>query len=242
MSDKALPNYQNACDNNTNGWNTELKPKLAIGGFCGATASDTVTWKLTGGDTLTISGKGKMADYGNVNDIPWVNYRDNITEIVIEEGVESIGDFAFQDCSGLTSVTFAENSQLKIIGARAFDGCTNLTSITIPTSVTSIGSYAFYECTGLTSVTFVENSQLESIGANAFDGCTNLTSITIPTSVTSIGSYAFKECIGLTSVTIPEKVTSIEGGVFYDCTGLTSVTISEGVTKLVIACFLGQQR
>ena len=227
----ALNNYKNA--DTEKGWD-EYKDMLAVGGDCGAEGHESdVTWKLQNG-TLTISGKGKMADYINLNDIPWVNYRDNINGIVIEKDVESIGEDAFSSCTGLTSVTFAENSQLESIGANAFDGCTNLTSITIPTSVTFIGDYAFYECTGLTSVTFAENSQLKIIGVRAFDGCTNLTSITIPTSVTSIGSYAFYECTGLTSVTFAEnsQLESIGANAFDGCTNLTSITIPTSVTSI----------
>jgi len=86
------------------------------------------------------------------------------------------------------------------IGYYAFQGCSSLTSITIPNSVTSIGERAFEDCTGLTSVT-IPNS-VTSIGNCAFQGCSGLTSITIPNSVTSIGEYAFNNCSGLISVTV----------------------------------------
>ena len=93
------------------------------------------------------------------------------------------------------------------IGNSAFNGCTGLTSVIIPNSVTSIGNYAFYGCRGLTSV-IIPNS-VTSIGMDAFQGCSGLTSVTIPNSVTSIGGWAFYGCSGLTSVTIPNSVTSI---------------------------------
>ena len=108
------------------------------------------------------------------------------------------------------------------IGNSAFDGCSGLTSVTIPDSVTSIGSSAFYGCSGLTSVTIPDS--VTSIGDYAFYGCTGLTSITIPDSVTSIGSYAFEGCTGLTSVTIGNGVTSIGSMVFAYCYELFSVT------------------
>ena len=108
------------------------------------------------------------------------------------------------------------------IGQAAFADCSGLTSVTIPNSVTSIGGAAFSDCTGLTSVT-IPNS-VASIGSWAFWGCTSLTSVTIPNSVTSIGMYAFSGCSGLTSVTIPNSVTSIREGAFSGCSGLTSVT------------------
>ena len=108
------------------------------------------------------------------------------------------------------------------IGVGAFKGCTGLTSVTIGNSVTSIGEYAFKGCTGLTSVTI--GNSVTSIGPSAFYGCTGLTSVTIGNSVTSIGSSAFRDCTGLTSVTIGNSVTSIEQSAFNGCTGLTTMT------------------
>ena len=93
------------------------------------------------------------------------------------------------------------------IGNNAFQNCTGLTSVTIPNGVTSIGPNAFEYCTGLTSVTIPNGVTL--IGAHAFECCTDLTSVTIPNSVTSIGYDAFQNCTGLTSVTIPNSVTTI---------------------------------
>ena len=123
-----------------------------------------------------------------------------VTELVIPDGVTSIGSSAFEGCSGLISVTFGENSQLTSIGSSAFEGCSGLISVSFGenSQLTSIGSSAFDGCSGLTSVSFGENSQLTSIGLYAFDGCSGLTSIEIPASVTSIGDNAFRGCDGLT--------------------------------------------
>ena len=134
--------------------------------------------------------------------------------------VTSIGEYAFYNCSGLTSVAIPNS--VTSIGDRAFWGCSGLTSVTIPNSVTSIGDFAFYYCSGLTSVT-IPNS-VTSIGEWAFYYCSGLTSVTIPNSVTSIGNYAFYKCTGLTSVTIPNSVTSIGDRAFLGCSGLTSIT------------------
>ncbi|MBR4553464.1 MAG: leucine-rich repeat domain-containing protein, partial [Bacteroidaceae bacterium] len=156
------------------------------------------------------------------------------------------------------------------IGDCAFEYCSGLTSITIPNSVTSIGSGAFAYCSGLTSIkvdagntkydsrndcnaiietatntlvagcknTTIPNS-VTSIGDVAFSGCTGLTSITIPNSVNTIGDSAFWECSGLTSITIPNSVTSIGNSAFYDCSGLTSITIPNSVTSIGNYVFLG---
>ncbi len=116
------------------------------------------------------------------------------------------------------------------IGDYAFSDCVGLTSVTIPNSVTAIGNYAFYRCIGLTSIT-IPNS-VTAIGRSAFANCTGLTSITIPNSVTAISDHAFSNCSGLTSVTIPNSVTTISMSTFANCTGLTSITIPNSVTAI----------
>ena len=115
------------------------------------------------------------------------------------------------------------------IGRCAFYGYDRLTSVTIPDSVTSIGDYAFQVCTSLTSVTIPDS--VTSIGVGAFWDCTSLTSVTIPDSVTIIGEIAFQSCGSLTSITIPDSVTSIGERAFRDCTSLTSVTFEGTMAK-----------
>ena len=136
---------------------------------------------------------------------------------------------------GCNTSVIPSDGSVTSIGDSAFESCTGLTSVTIPDSVTSIGRSAFYNCTGLTSVTI--GSGVKSIGEDAFLNCTGLTSVTIPDSVTSIGNYAFRGCSGLTSVTIGNGVTSIGECAFYNCTGLTSVTIGNGVTSIGDSAF-----
>lgn len=126
---------------------------------------------------------------------------------------------AFDDCSGLTSITIGNG--VTSIGDATFYNCSGLTSITIPDSVTRIGNSAFLGCSGLTSVTIPDS--VTSIGDSAFYGCSGLTSVTIPDSATSIGSCAFRDCTGLTSVTIGNSVTSIGNGAFWYCYKLVEV-------------------
>ena len=158
-----------------------------------------------------------------------------LTSLTIPSGVTSIGEWAFAGCSGLPSLTIP--SGVTSIGNYAFKGCSGLTSLTIPSGVTSISDYAFYGCSGLTSLTIP--SGVTKIGESAFEGCSGLTSLTLPSSVTSIGWGAFYGCSGLTSLTIPSSVTSISDSAFRGCSGLTSLTIPSGVTSIGYHAFEG---
>ncbi len=155
-------------------------------------------------------------------------YCTRLTSVTIGNSVTSIGEYAFWNCTSLKSVTIPNS--VKSIGECAFRDCTSLTSVTIPDSVTSIGDAAFYDCTSLTSVTI--GNSVTRIGNWAFYGCNSLTSVTIGNSVTSIGSSAFRGCTSLASVTIPNSVTTIEDYAFGYCRSLTSVTIGNGVTSI----------
>ncbi len=197
------------------------------------TCGDNLTWTLsTESGILTISGTGTMKNYTSSSKAPWYSfYITSIKTVIIEDGVKSIGNYAFYKCTNLTSITIPNS--VTSIGEWAFNGC-SMTSITIPNSVTSIGDYAFLSCSALTSVT-IPNS-VTSIGDNAFRACSSLTSITIPNSVTSIGYQAFRGS-GLTSITIPNSVTSIGTHAFSDCTSLTSITIPNRVTSIGQSAF-----
>ena len=225
-------------------------------GSCGTQ----VTWEVTQSegsstyDVLTISGSGPMKD----NYHPWGNYQTTIKTIVINEGVTTIGkyafyqwydavtsvtipstvttirDYAFYSCKSLASVTFAEGSQLETIETSAFASCTSLASITIPSTVTTIGDIVFKSCESLASVAFAEGSQLKTIDKSAFICCTSLASMTIPCTVTTIGDGAFSNCISLASVTFAQdsQLEAIGDGTFYKCVSLASVIIPAKVTTI----------
>ena len=180
--------------------------------------------------TVTYQGTGySVTSIGNYA----FEYCSSLTSVTIPNSVTSIGDYAFNHCSSLTSVTIPNS--VTSIGQSAFKNCSSLTSVTIPNSVTSIGQSAFYGCSSLTSVT-IPNS-VTSIGTYAFWSCDSLTSVTIGNSVTSIGNYAFQSCRSLTSVTIPNSVTSIGNSAFRYCESLTSVTIGNSVTSIGARAF-----
>ena len=148
---------------------------------------------------------GYDAGYDEAEEITISIIERSITNLVIPNGVTSIGSYAFRDCTSLTSATIGNG--VTSIGINAFYNCTSLISIEIPDSVTSI------------------NNQ-------AFDNCTSLTSVTIGNGVMSIGSYAFRNCISLASITIPDSVTSIGHSTFYNCQSLASITIGNSVTLI----------
>ena len=206
-----------------------------------------LTWKLTNDSTLIISGKGEMMNYGyydvnlghlDDNDSPmplWWENRSSITGVVIENGVTSIGEAIFSDCSGLKFVTIPNT--VTLINAAAFRGCSGLAEVTIPKSVTFIGWHAFAGCTGLTTVnfnavncTFMGDPGTSMLGSRyAFGGNSNITTVNIGSEVTIIPDHAFALLYGLTSINIPNSVTSVGSMAFYNCRDLTEVNIGNSV-------------
>ena len=173
-------------------------------------------------------------------------------KVVIAEGTRALADYAFYECSGLTSITVPYG--VTSIGSYTFSGCRGLTSVTIGNSLASIGSYAFSDCNNINNVkvpvtdyaSFCQNKAVKLIYNNIgkpvqlIDGEGNeITEFVVPEGVTSIGSSAFSGCCGLTSVTIPGSVTSIGSSAFYNCSGLTSVTIPNSVTSIGNSAFWG---
>ena len=175
---------------------------------------------------VTYRGNNSSAyldEYSGAVNIPSsVNHKDNTY------CVTTIGNFAFDACRSLTSITIPNT--VTTIGNNAFNNCSSLTSLTIPNSVTTIGWLAFYECASLTSVTIGNN--VTTIGDIAFYGCSSLTSLTIPNSVTSIGYSAFNGCRNLEYVTIGNGLTNIKEQVFSGCTNLKNVTIGNNITAI----------
>ena len=187
----------------------------ATSGYCGDPSDndgENVTWAVSG-TTITISGSGAMNNFdspymGYGTPAPWLAaYADDITSIVIQEGVTTVGDYAFEDCHLVESIS-------------------------IPASVTSIGKMAFYSCgytddwttTDLT-VTIASGSNLETIGNSAFEYCP-MASFSIPNGVKTIDEGAFSYCFWLTSIEMPASVTSIGKNAFYFCKNLATLTLN----------------
>ena len=177
--------------------------------------------------------KVSFGDYYS-NPLSWADYlylnRELVRDLVIPEGVTSIGWSAFRNCGILTSVSIPES--VTSIGGCAFSGCRSLTSITLPNSVTSIEDATFSNCSSLTAITIPEG--VTSIGSYAFYNCRSLTSITISKGVTSIGDEAFYKCSSLTSITIlaNSQLTSIGSDAFSNCSNLTSAIAHKSWKKI----------
>ncbi len=200
------------------------------------TCGENLTWTLTEDGLLTISGTGEMTDYDYTGG-PW---RSRPQQVVIEDGVTSIGDYAFANCSNLESITIPDS--VTSIGKRTFSFCSSLTSITIEEgnpAYSSVDGVLFdregielITCPGGKTGSYTIPSTVTSIGNYAFFECSNLESITIPNGVTGIGECAFAYCYSLESITIPDGVTSIGVYAFDDCSSLTSITIPDSVTSI----------
>ena len=163
---------------------TEPQMYFVASGACG----ENLTWGLAEDGTLTISGSGDMENYWDGG--PWWDYRNQITSVVLNEGVTYIGEDAFLDCNSLTEVVISES--VTGIGERAFGGCDNLRSVTILGNITRIAPNTFASCASLSHIVIPDS--VTHIGDGAFGYCGSLTSMIIPGSVTSIGAWAFNHC------------------------------------------------
>ena len=195
--------------------------------------------------TLTITGEGPMANYdryitsSNNSYAPWYKKIQNITRLIVEGGVTTLGDnilyYSYSDSDSkfhsfhpnLCEVKLPEG--LSCIGARAFCDSPELTEVKIPSTVTEIKESAFSGCTGLKKIELPP--QLEEVGYSSFYGCSGLTEITIPSSVKTIRSGAFERCTSLESVTLSEGLREI-GTEAFKLTNLKSLNIPKSVKKL----------
>mgnify|MGYP004643262887 FL=1 len=212
-----------------------LADTAATSGKCG----DNVTWVFSDDGTLTISGKGKMWDYGTTHGYaPWTIWSsraisDNLKRIVIEEGVESIGDEAFPSLDYVESVEIANT--VTSIGAGAFSS-TKIRSINIPDSVTTIKGSAF-NSTSLRTIT-LPNS-VTSVGSGAFASCEALESATLSNGLKKLGDYMFSECIGLKTVVLGKNTETISNRAFFNCKKLDTVKFSDNLINVEEYAFCG---
>lgn len=148
-------------------------------------AGNSITWNLDNEGVLTFKGTGKMKDFKETPYRPVL-----VKSVVIGEGITSIGNNAFRNCSNLSNISIS--STVKEIGNNAFDGCKSMPEINIPYGVTSIGNNAFENCILFTEIDVP--GSVKTIGEKAFKNCKNLVKIRIPASLVSLGKNAFKNC------------------------------------------------
>lgn len=226
----------------------QVQAEAVTSGTCGAEGDGSnLTWKLSGG-VLTISGTGAMKNWKNYYDpSPWEK-NDQITHVVIESGVTSIGNSAFWGCFYLTDISMPDT--VTRIGDEAIYACLNLTSldiscvktfdagalcnsglteVAIPSGITELPGNLLSSCKKLTKVTLPEG--ITKIGVTVFASCESLTSIKIPSTVTSIGSYAFDQS-AIQNISIPDGVTEIGEMAFGQCPNLTELVIPDSVVKI----------
>lgn len=235
---------------------TELDDDPATENKCG----DQAYWKFENG-TLTIYGKGDMYQfkgslekYSGDHFIPWETFRKEITSVVIQEGITSIGYNSFHACLFLKNVSLPDS--LCRIGAEAFHGDQSLTDIIIPDSVKEIGDDAFLrsgvksmvfgsgiekwgkdickECESLEKVTFREG--LKEIGDSAFSGCTNLKTVVFSEGLERIGYDAFREC-GISAIILPDSLERMGERAFYGNTGVKELKLGKGLTEIASQVF-----
>lgn len=176
----------------------------------------------------------------------------------VPEGVKSIHQAAFNNCTKLKSVRMPEG--FKNIWLNAFQYCTSLVSVEFPSTIRNVSYYAFYHCTSLvnvsinptgdlyvqehafgdcTSLTSAEISGISFIDNYVFSGCTSLVSVRCDGNIRYIGDYAFYNCTSLLTFDIPENVTRVGEKAFANCTSLKAITIPDGLTNIADDAFIG---
>ena len=236
---------------------------LEASGNCG----ENLTWTVSG-TTLTISGTGKMTEYGI--GAPWGSYRDTVTTLVLNDGIGSISAYAFYNMTKITSVTIP--SSCESVGSFAFQGCSSLKTANVNCSY--LGESAFILCRALQTVTIGKN--VKSIGISAFEMCdgmtrvnaadlksycniyfggihasptawsghlyvngSEVTNLTIPAGVKKISDYAFMYLENLKTVTVPAGVTEIGDYAFYACDAMQKITLPAGLKRIGAHAFAG---
>ncbi len=215
-------------------------PSFAVtaSGECGENAN----WSYNDG-VLEIYGQGKTEDYGLLGDIPWQEYKEDITKVIIGEGITFVSSYAFYGCEALTDVELP--STLTELSDGMFYCCYSLKEIVLPSAITELPRGVFSAC-GFESFDIPDT--ITVIGKHVFNACEYLESVTIPDSVTQIGDFAFLNT-GLKSVTIPGSVKTIGGcesenemaineAPFQYCKNLESVTLLDGVETIGMGAFL----
>lgn len=194
---------------------------------------DNLSWSLSAG-VLTITGSGEMADISELERAPWHEFREEIYQVVLPEGLTSIGNMAFYECGKLQSVVIP-NSVTRI-GSFAFAYCKKMELLNLGTGVTDIEECAFLDCYRIASLQLPES--LKTIGKKAFYRCESIPVVTVPAGVTSLGISTFGYCKSLVSADIQAQITEIPTLLFYGCERMTSVKLPDSIKAVGYHTFL----
>ncbi len=225
-----------------------------------------VTWTLDNSGLLTVSGSGNMLSSWNPADYAWNTYRDSINSVVIQDGVTSVGAYAFLNFFELTDVSISGTVQK--IGDHAFGGCGHISRLIIQEGVASIGNAAFAYCNSLENV--VIPSSITDIGENAFQACGTLSKINIPKNTKNMGYRAFQDCEKLLSagpmnsdsniifeweyeipasafsfcnylksIILPDEIRTIGDHAFSNCSELINITLPQSIENIGDGAFYG---
>ena len=233
------------------------------------TCGENLKWVITCDNELVITGTGAMDNFTS-STIPWKNYRSTITSVVLQEGITSIGDWAFYQCSKLTEITIPEG--VTSMGYVALSGCQELPSVSLPSTLETIGGGMFSQDWALESLTIP--AAVTRIGDRLTEGCGALAQIVvedgnktfdsrencnaviktstntlgagcmntvIPNTVEIIGQQAFSSIKSLKAIVLPSSVTKIEDYAFQYCSGVPSLNIPTSVVSISGTAFFACQ-
>ncbi len=197
--------------------------------------SSDVMWEVSPDlKTLTVSGNGEIPNYYGTGQAPWEQYRQNIEKIVIENGITKIGNYAFAETK-CKELVLPEG--LLSIGDRAFCYSSNLEKVKFPSQLVNIGEGAFESCSKLESANIPDS--VTYIGQHAFNNCEKLVSVRLPVGIESIQNGTFSQCLSLKAVKIPDSVKSIGTYAFWLCANLETVVAGAGIKTVGYDAFHG---
>lgn len=210
-------------------------------GYCGAdNGGENLRWTLDNNGVLTISGSGAMKDYPrDENQRPdwYLNHKDSIRSVVLDNKITHIGDYAFDGCTSIKSVRYtgytgnagvALPESVTTIGVHAFSDTGVTGTLKLPEHLTEIDSSAFYHCGKLNGELKLPDT-VKEIGGFAFNSCGFTGKLELPASLEKIGNDAFESCSGLTGkLTFPSKMNEIDFSIFHE-TGITEVVIPSSI-------------
>lgn len=204
----------------------EIAP--SYNGVCGTQAK----WQYNIDEKkLTIFGTGEMYNYTAKEPAPWQKL--DILSIVVDDGITSIGNYAFTNCTWVGEIKLPDT--VVSIGDYSFKSCINLTYISLPDNITTIGSFAFDGCKELPSINIP--SKLNTLSSHIFTNCVSFTEFTIPSNIKTLENGVFSGCSGLINFVFPETVESIGESTFFNCSNLKNVTFSDSITSIPSCTF-----